>query len=225
MTQKPIGPPKALLQRVWHDDHIQGRAYFDLVFLGGGVAVTDVVMIAGSPSAHSRVGAILEVVGERLQGLGCQVHGVRLRDLPPTDLLHGDRNSAEIRETHERLAAADAVIVGTPIYKASYAGLLKVYLDLLPERALQDKVVWPIATGGTIAHLLAVEYALRPVLTVLGASVILPTVFVQENQVQLGVSPSLDPDARGRLEAGLGALMRALARPWSGLEAAEGVKA
>ena len=36
----------------------------------------------------------------------------------------------------------------------------------LPE-ALSHKVVLPIATGGSIAHMLAVDYALKPVLAAL----------------------------------------------------------
>jgi hypothetical protein len=55
------------------------------------------------------------------------------------------------------------------VYKASFSGALKTLLDLFPERALEGKVVLPFATGGTIAHMLAVDYALKPVLSALKA--------------------------------------------------------
>ncbi len=55
---------------------------------------------------------------------------------------------------------------------------LKTLLDLLPERALQGKVVLPLATCGcTLAHLLAVDHALKPVLSALKAQEILHGVF------------------------------------------------
>lgn len=59
---------------------------------------------------------------------------------------------------------ADALVVATPVYKASYSGVLKTFLDVLPQKAFARKAVLPLATGGTIAHLLSIDYALRPVL-------------------------------------------------------------
>src|SRR5918912_82296 len=47
--------------------------------------------------------------------------------------------------------------------KAAYTGLLKAFLDLLPQYALGGKTVLPLVTGGTPAHVLTVDYALRPV--------------------------------------------------------------
>ena len=45
--------------------------------------------------------------------------------------------------------------MATPIYKASYSGVLKAFLDLLPQFAFGGKVVLPLLTGGTAAHVLA----------------------------------------------------------------------
>ncbi|MCS5807723.1 hypothetical protein LNO89_06375 [Klebsiella pneumoniae subsp. pneumoniae] len=41
----------------------------------------------------------------------------------------------------------------------------------------------PLATGGTIAHMLAVDYALKPVLNALKAQEILHGVFADDSQV------------------------------------------
>jgi FMN reductase len=57
------------------------------------------------------------------------------------------------------------------VYKAAYTGLLKSFLDLLPQYALAGKTVLPLVTGGTPAHVLTVDYALRPVLASMGAHV------------------------------------------------------
>ena len=79
---------------------------------------------------------------------------------------------------------ADLVVVGTPIYKAAYSGLLKVFLDLLPPDALRDKLVLPLATGGSPAHFLALDYALKPVLSALGARHVLDGVFATDAQLR-----------------------------------------
>ena len=101
-----------------------------------------------------------------------------------------------------RVAAADAVLISTPVYKASFAGGLKAVLDLLDEKALAGKVVLPIATGGSPAHLLALEYGLKPVLSALGARHILAGVYATDKQVRVDEAgqPHIDDDVRQRLE-------------------------
>jgi FMN reductase len=69
-------------------------------------------------------------------------------------------------------------------YKASYTGILKTYLDLHPQKALVGKRIVPIAIGGSLGHLLAIEYALKPVLSVLGATEILNTVYFLDRQIE-----------------------------------------
>jgi GNAT superfamily N-acetyltransferase len=93
------------------------------------------------------------------------------------------------------------VVVTTPVYKAAYCGLLKVFLDLLPQYALRGKQVLPLATGGVLAHALAVDYALRPVLTSLGATHVAQGWFVLAGHVRLfeGGGVLLDPEASGPL--------------------------
>ena len=98
--------------------------------------------------------------------------------------------------------------MATPVYKAAYSGLLKAFLDLLPSSALAEKGVLPIATAGSLAHCLVLEYALKPVLAALGASTFLPAVclldtdFVYEGQ-RLS---RLETAAGDRLAASLDAL-------------------
>ena len=81
--------------------------------------------------------------------------------------------------------ARRAIVVATPVYKAAYSGVLKVFLDLLPQTALKDKTVLPLATGGSPNHMLALDYALRPVLQSLSARHILPGVYATDSQVTL----------------------------------------
>jgi FMN reductase len=97
--------------------------------------------------------------------------------------VYSNFDSPRIIQAVKNIEQADAVIVATPIYKASYTGVLKSFLDLLPQKALQGKIVLPLAIGGTIAHLLAIDHALKPVLSALNSYHILAGVYVPDTQV------------------------------------------
>jgi FMN reductase len=144
----------------------------------------NILGISGSPSPRSRSAWLLGLACERLAGTAHHVHAVAVRDLPGAPLLAADATDPALRRSIEQLAQADVVVVTTPIYKAAYSGLLKLYLDLLPADALRGKPVLPLATGGSPAHLLALEYALKPVLAALGARHILDSVYVTDAQIQ-----------------------------------------
>ena len=128
-----------------------------------------VITLAGSPRFPSRSSALLEYAREKLNALDVEVCHWNLHNFEPEDLLYARFDSPALKTLTEQLKEADGLIVATPIYKASFSGALKTLLDLLPERALDGKVVLPLATGGTVAHLLAVDYALKPVLNALKA--------------------------------------------------------
>lgn len=58
--------------------------------------------------------------------------------------------------------AADALIVASPVYKGSYAGLFKHLIDLIDPLALRGKPVLLAASGGGDRHALVIEHQLRP---------------------------------------------------------------
>nr|WP_316641996.1 NADPH-dependent FMN reductase [uncultured Roseateles sp.] len=155
------------------------------------------LLIAASPTAPSRSGALLSATGERLVHLGLAPQTLRLRELPAEALLLADAQQAQIREALQQVAQARAIVLATPIYKAAYSGLLKVFLDLLPQDGLRGKTILPLATGGSLAHLLALDYALKPVLSALGARDILDAVYATDAHL-----PRID-GAYG-LDAGIG---------------------
>lgn len=144
-----------------------------------------VLLIAGSPSAPSRSAALLDAVGERLVRRGLQVERLAVRELPAQALLAAQWEHPALERAIARLVQAQAVVVATPIYKAAYSGVLKVFLDLLSQTALQGKTVLPLATGGSPHHMLALDYALRPVLQSLSARHILPGVYATDAQIAL----------------------------------------
>ena len=146
--------------------------------------MSSILVLSGSPSVTSRTAALTDHLADRLRGYGHRVRTVRIRDLPAQALLTADANDPQIAEVVEALAQADGVVVASPVYKAAYSGVLKTLLDLLPQFALADKVVLPVVTGGSPAHVLALDYALRPVLSSLGAHHIVQGWFVLDRHIE-----------------------------------------
>lgn len=143
----------------------------------------DILLLAGSPSIPSRSTRLLQHAGERLAQLGHRIANLQVRDLPAQALLHADFGNAELQAAQAQVRQADAVVVATPVYKAAYSGILKSFLDLLPQDGLSGKLVLPLATGGSQSHMLALDYALRPVLSALAARHVLPSIYATDAQV------------------------------------------
>ena len=86
--------------------------------------MSNIVIISGSPSQPSRTAAISAYLEEISAGKGNQVSTITVRDLPAEDLLLANFNSPNIKQAQILIEQADAVIVVSPVYKASYPGLL-----------------------------------------------------------------------------------------------------
>ena len=169
-----------------------------------------IVAISASPSPRSRTALLAEYV----LGLAADGHAARhyrISCLSPAVLLGGDMKDPLLAEMVAAVEGAHGLIVATPIYKASYSGLLKVFLDLLPQFALAGTAVLPIATGGSIAHVLALDYALRPVLQSMGARHIVQAHFVAEKQLSAANGTvTLEPEAEAPLHEAIHHLRYAL---------------
>lgn len=174
--------------------------------------MTSILTIAGSPSAPSRSAAILDYARRYVEQRGHATDSLIVRDLDSTALIHGRFDAESVQMAIAQVAAASAIIIATPVYKAAYSGVLKTFLDLLPPNALTGKVVLPIASGGSPVHMLVVDYALKPVLSALGASLLLPGIYLIDNQFDYTKEPVIFtvPDAEARLTASLDHLLASL---------------
>jgi FMN reductase len=146
-----------------------------------------VVGLSGSPNTTSRSRALLELALASLerQGAGPSLL-IDLATLPADGLL-GRRRDHEVGNAIQSVLDAGVLVVSTPVYRATYSGLLKVFFDLLPQDALARKVAIPIATGGGPSHLLAVDHGLRPLLASVGALVVATGVYGTDAQFRHGV--------------------------------------
>ncbi|RKN04649.1 NADPH-dependent oxidoreductase [Streptomyces radicis] len=129
------------------------------------------VALSGNPRPGSRTSALAEEVADALarEALpGAAVTTVDLAEFAP-EILAPEHPAADAALA--TLAAARIAVVATPVYKASYTGLLKAFLDLYPANGLLGVVAVPLVVSGGPAHALAGEVHLRPLLVELGATV------------------------------------------------------
>ena len=112
-----------------------------------------VLLIAASPSLRSRSAAWLDHVGRRLGREGHRTESLPVRELHAQALVQADFSEASIVRATTQVAQAQVLVIATPVCKAAYSGVLKVFLDLLAQTALKGKTVLPLTTGGSPHHM------------------------------------------------------------------------
>jgi FMN reductase len=124
-----------------------------------------IVALTGSLSSPSRTRSLVETIAQRLaQQWPASVHVIDIAELA-SELGHAvSFNSipASVVRAHQLLAQADVLVLASPVYKGSYSGLFKHFLDLLDPNTLRGKVTLLAATGGSDRHALVLEHQLRP---------------------------------------------------------------
>jgi FMN reductase len=176
--------------------------------------MSSVLIVSGSPSATSRTERLARSVAARIAARDVRATLLDVKNLPAEDLLHARFDAPSIAAASAQVAAADGIVIATPVYKAAYSGLLKTFLDVLPQFALRNKVVLPLATGGSIAHVLAIDYALRPVLSSLDPLHVVNGLFLLDKQITVTDSgeAQLEADLDARLNGVLDQFLRGLQR-------------
>ncbi|MEH7308393.1 NADPH-dependent FMN reductase [Neobacillus drentensis] len=170
--------------------------------------MSKVTIISGSPSEHTRLNGALEYAVEFFEGVNHSPEIIQIRNLPADDLIQARFDSKEIIEANKKVEDSSIIVILTPVYKASFSGVLKTYLDLLPQNSLVNKTILPIAIGGSSGHLLMLDYGLKPVLAALGATHILKGTYIVDNQVKKLENHryELDVEVKTRIDAELNKL-------------------
>ncbi|MDL2403550.1 FMN reductase [Rhizobium mayense] len=125
----------------------------------------NILALSGNVKRPSRTASLVNVAADRLrQRVGGHVQSIELVDAAPVlfRALRADQLGAEGKAIIAAVEGADIIIVGSPVYRASYSGALKHLFDLVDYRALAGKRVVLAATGGTPLHGLMLEHQLRP---------------------------------------------------------------
>ncbi|RUS45564.1 NADPH-dependent FMN reductase [Cohnella sp. AR92] len=142
-----------------------------------------IAIVSGCSAKSSRLTGLTDYCLNYLQSRGIETEVLYPIDLPAERLLRADFADPSIKEAVALVERADAVILASPVYKAAYSGVLKLFIDMLPQKGLQNKKVFPLFIGGTIAHLLSIDYALKPVISALGGTHILQGVYAVDQWV------------------------------------------
>ena len=144
-----------------------------------------ILIITGSPQAPSRCSGLAELLDRQLTARGCDVRLLHVRDLPAEAIFYAKFDDAQVKRAAQLVSEADGVIALSPVYKAAYTGTFKAFIDLLPQFALREKVVLPLLVGGSLAHVLALDYAVRPMLQSLDPRLIVSGLFLLDKSIDV----------------------------------------
>ena len=124
-----------------------------------------IVALTGSLSKPSRTRSLVEAIAHSLaKRWPASVQVIDIAELAD-ELGHAvsfQSIPASVTRAHQLLAQADVLILASPVYKGSYSGLFKHFLDLLDPASLRGKVAVLAATGGSDRHALVLDHQLRP---------------------------------------------------------------
>lgn len=125
-----------------------------------------IVVIAGNPKPNSRT---LDAGVRLAASLGSpDPTVVDVCSLGPGLLGWGD---PAVKSAVETVAASDLAIFASPTFKATYTGLLKLFLDqFATTEGLRGVTAVPLMLGAGPAHAMAADLLLKPVLVELGAT-------------------------------------------------------
>lgn len=134
-------------------------------------------VVAGNPKAASRTLDAGRHVAELITGDGAP-SVIDVIELGPGVMGWGDSGVANAMALAQ---SSDLLIVASPTFKATYSGVLKLFLD---QFATGDGLVGvtavPLMLGAGPAHALAPELLLKPVLVELGAIVPVQGLYLNE---------------------------------------------
>jgi FMN reductase len=160
---------------------------------------------AGSWSQPSKTRTLVTEAARRaVARFGGAAHVFDVCDLGPDfgAMRHGTTAAEAFTRHLEAFQTADALIVASPVYKGSYTGLFKHFIDLLDPAALMGKPVLLAATGGGDRHALVVEHQLRPLFGFFEAETLATGVYVSSAEFVDGALASAH--ASDRLDRAVG---------------------
>ena len=125
------------------------------------------VTFSGSTSEQSKTNQLIATVAQQIQQQtqrNIEFQEIKLSELAPYFNFPTVWNNLPrpLKEALQQVENADFLIVGTPVYRASFTGLFKHFFDHVAQDALVGKHVLLTASGGSDKHALVLEHQLRP---------------------------------------------------------------
>ena len=139
-----------------------------------------IAVVVGNPKPASRTLDAATKIATRLVDRPPDLV-IDLVDLGPGLLGWGDE---AVGKAVADVQAADAIVFASPTYKASYTGLLKLFLDQFAAGSLNGAIAFPLMLGGAWTHALAPEVFLKPVLVEIGAFCPVPALYLLDTDYE-----------------------------------------
>lgn len=138
------------------------------------------VCINGSPRRVSRTGVLVDAVAAAVAThVAVERRDIRMAADGP-DILSGLTRET-LSPRGEALCAmvedAAMLVVASPVYRASYTGLLKHLFDLVDRDAMRGCAAVLVASGGTPMHGLVMEHQFRPLMAFFGIACATTTIY------------------------------------------------
>jgi len=136
-----------------------------------------ITIMAGNPKPASRTLDAAALLAERITGRAPD-NVIDVITLGESLLGWGDDG---VKAAVAAAAASNLLIVASPTYKATYTGVLKLFLDKFDGgTGLAGVVAVPLMLGAGPSHFMAPEIHLKPVLVELGAIVPVQGLYLNE---------------------------------------------
>lgn len=151
-------------------------------------AMPKIVAIVGSPTPRSRTRSLASETLERIvRETGAAGWIVDIAELVPHLVVRNrEEASPTLEETLRAVEKADLLVVASPVYKGSYTGLFKHFVDLVDYKSLAGVPVALLAMGGSDRHALVIDHQLRPLFGFFNAHTLPTGVFVSERSYSEG---------------------------------------
>jgi len=153
------------------------------------------VAVHAGESASSRTRAVAAAALE----LGGGGELIELAQLSADGLL-GRTDDAEVAGAVSAAAAADVLVLASPVYRATVSGALKAFLDRFPTGALAGTAVVLAATAAVPEHYLSLDTSGRALVASLEGWTVPTVVYATSADIVDGV---LSPTLRDRLARAL----------------------
>lgn len=144
--------------------------------------IPKIIALVGSPTSGSRTRSLATQVLERItHEIGAAGRVIDIAELVP-HLMSRNRGEAPpvLEEALRAVEEADFLLVASPVYKGSYTGLFKHFIDLVDYKSLAGVPVSLLAIGGSDRHALVIDHQLRPLFGFFNAHTLPTGVFVSE---------------------------------------------
>lgn len=145
--------------------------------------MTMILSVIGNPKSQSKTSQVASEIakqlGERLQSV--DEHDVL--ELAPIGSQLFEWGNEEVEKSVGKVLESDIIVIATPTYKATYTGLLKAFLDQIPQEGLNGKIAIPVMIGAAPHHSMAPDVFLTPLLLELGASCPIRGLYVMESDI------------------------------------------